>query len=197
MLKRGRNRRAARLRRRAPRASTKARTTGGRLRRMGPRGPVLRTLPRPGHERRFAAHGKPRTSCPALKTTFRPLFMPNRAAFAARVSAVRAGQWLSCSFVSGRRPGSCPGDGRGPKDRPAWPTGGAERSRSAKSGGRAGPCGSAARPAPSFRDLARSAAWRGPRKHDNPRNACLRLPYATESIGVALSGEFRCISMGW
>ena len=114
-----------------------------------------------------------------------------------RKRGVRAGQWLSCGFVSGRRPGSCPGDGRGPKDRPAWPPGGAERSRSAKSGGRAGPCGSAARPAPGFRDLARSAAWRGPRKHDNPRNACLRLPYATETIGVALSEEVHCISMGW
>ncbi len=28
-------------------------------------------------------------------------------------------------------------------------------------------------------------------------NACLRLPYATETIRVALSGEVRCISMGW
>ena len=27
--------------------------------------------------------------------------------------------------------------------------------------------------------------------------ACKNLPYATETIGVALSGEVRCISMGW
>ena len=121
--------------RRAPRASTKARTAGGRLR--GSR-KTTNLMPRAKNNVSSSVHAQQSGFCGSRKRE------------------VRAGQWLSCSFVSGRRPGSCPGDGRGPKDRPAWPTGGAERSRSAKSGGRAGPCGSAARPAPGFRGLARS-----------------------------------------
>ena len=59
MLKRGRNRRAARLRRRAPRASTKARTTGGRLRRMGPRGPLRGRSPLRGLRPPQAARPRP------------------------------------------------------------------------------------------------------------------------------------------
>lgn len=57
--------------------------------------------------------------------------------------AVWARERFSCSFVSGQRPGSCPGGGRGPKDRPARPPG-----------------GEGARPTPGFRGSARSAAIR-------------------------------------
>ena len=102
--------------------------------RRRPRGPVLRTLPRLGHERRFAAHENPRNPCSGITPMLRCLRrratrgLTRYAAEARRRTGFRG---FSCRAGG---PFSCPGAGRGPKDRPAWPTGGAERSRSAKSG---------------------------------------------------------------
>ena len=163
MLKRGRNRRAARLRRRAPRASTKARTTGGRLRRMGPRGPLRGRSPLRGLRPPQAA--RPRPADPPASGARTPL----RGSRKTTNLMPRAENNVSSS-VHAQQSGFC-----GPRKR--------------------GPCGAVA--FVFFRGPARSAAWRGPRKRDNPRNACLRLPYATETVGVASSGEASCISMGW
>ena len=161
MLKRGRNRRAARLRRRAPRASTKARTTGGRLRRMGPRGPLRGRSPLRGLRPPQAA--RPRPADPPASGARTPLrgsrkttnLMPRAENNVS--SSVHAQQ---SGFCGPRKRGPCGVEAFvffrvGPKARFV------SRRRARSEGspvGHAGPCGSAARPTLGFRCLARSAA---------------------------------------
>ncbi len=56
---------------RAARSGTEVRFAAFARRR--PRGPVLRTLPHPGHERRFAAHENSRNPCSGITPTLRRL----------------------------------------------------------------------------------------------------------------------------
>ena len=135
MLKRGRNRRAARLRRRAPRASTKARTTGGRLRRMGPRGPLRGRSPLRGLRPPQAA--RPRPADPPASGARTPL----RGSRKTTNLMPRAENNVSSS-VHAQQSGFC-----------------------------------------------------GPRKHDNPRNACLRLP--TQRKPSALRHRGRLLAFLW
>ena len=135
MLKRGRNRRAARLRRRAPRASTKARTTGGRLRRMGPRGPLRGRSPLRGLRPPQAA--RPRPADPPASGARTPL----RGTRKTTNLMPRAENNVSSS-VHAQQSGFC-----------------------------------------------------GPRKHDNPRNACLRLP--TQRKPSALRHRGRLLAFLW
>ena len=143
--------------------------------RRRPRGPVLRTLSRPGHERRFAAHENPRNPCSGIPPMPRCLRrrttrgLTRRAAEARRRTGFRG---FSCRAGG---PFSCPGAGLGPQDGAEGPAGSVER-RSTQTAGHPAPRGSAARPTPGFRGPARSAAWRAPR--DRPKTA----PNSTRDI---------------
>ena len=141
----------------APRASTKARTAGGRLRRMGPRGPPQGRSPLRGLRPPQTARPRPadplasgtRTPLRGTRKSTKPLLWnpPDAPLPAAQGDAGfdevcgggAAQDGVSWLFVSGRRPVFV-------------------SRRRARSAGRPAPRGSAARPTPGFRGPARSAA---------------------------------------
>ena len=167
----------------APRASTKARTAGGRLRRMGPRGPPQGRSPLRGLRPPQTARPRPadplasgtRTPLRGTRKSTKPLLWnpPDAPLPAAQDDAgfdeVCGGgaaqdgvSWLSWpraqrgTEISTQRAApvrALPG----PQDGAEGPAGGVEP-RSTQTAGRPAPRGSAARPTPGFRGPARSAA---------------------------------------